>query len=86
MTRKTTTLMLDNAYCVGGTARTLEHALREVAGVIRAYVNPATEAAYVEFDAERCTVADLVRAVESLGIRVGGNTSRGVSVQFAKEQ
>jgi len=28
-----------------------------------------TEAAYVEYDADPCTEVDLVRAVESLGIR-----------------
>lgn len=76
MTRQTTTLMLENAYCLGGSARTLEHALREVPGVRRAHVNPATEAAYVEFDADQCTDADLIRAVESVGAKVGGSLSR----------
>lgn len=69
MTRKTTTVMLANAECAGGSARTVERVLREVPGVLRAYVNPATEAAYVEFDADRCSEADLEGAVESLGIR-----------------
>jgi copper chaperone CopZ len=76
MTRRTTTLMLENAYCLGGSAQTLEHALREVPGVRRAYVNPVTEAAYVEFDADQCTDADLIRAVESVGVKVGGTSSR----------
>ena len=76
MTRRTTTLMLENAYCLGGSAQTLEQALREVPGVRRAYVNPVTEAAYVDFDADQCTDADLIRVVESLGIKVGRRHSR----------
>lgn len=76
MTRQTTTLMLENAYCLGGTARTLEHALCAVSGVRHAYVNPVTEAAYVEFDADQCTDADLIRAVESVGVKVAGRRSR----------
>ena len=68
MTRKTTTVMLENAECAGGFALTVEAALRAVPGVLRAYVNPATEAAYVEYDADQCDAADLARAVESVGI------------------
>ena len=75
MTRRTTTLMLENAYCLGGSAQSLEHALRKVAGVRRAYVNPVTEAAYVEFDADQCTDVELIRVVESLGVTVGGRHS-----------
>ena len=68
MTRKTTTVMLENAECAGGSAHTVEKALQRVPGVLRAYVNPATEAAYVEYDADRCNEADLESAVESLGV------------------
>ena len=71
-----TTLMLADAYCLGGTAHSLARALRNVPGVTRVYVNPATEAAYVEFDADVCTDDDLVHAVESLGVRVG-SSARG---------
>ena len=70
MTRKTTTVMLENAACGGGSARTVEKALLRVPGVSRAYVNPATEAAYVEYDADRCTEDALTGAVESVGVRV----------------
>jgi cation transport ATPase len=65
MSRKTTTLMLDNAECTGGAARTVENALRDVPGVLRAYVNQATEAAYVEYDTDRCSEADIDAAVDS---------------------
>ena len=67
MTRKTTTVMLENAECAGGSAHTVEKAIREVPGVLRAYVNPATEVAYIEYDADRCKEADLAGAVESVG-------------------
>ena len=68
MTRKTTTVMLESAGFAAGAARTIETALLSVPGVSRAYVNPATEAAYVEYDADRCTERDLDGAVESVGI------------------
>ena len=68
MPRKITTLMLENAACVGGVAQTIEKALREVPGVLHAYVNPATEAAYVEYDSDRCSEAELDAAVRSVGI------------------
>ena len=69
MTRKSATVLLADMKCAGGTAHTVEAALLHVHGVSRAYVNPATEAAYVEYDAEQCTEADLITAVESVGVR-----------------
>jgi copper chaperone CopZ len=74
MTRKTTTLMLGHAECIGGSAFSIERVMRKVPGVLRVYVNPATEAAYVEYDADRCTEEDLTSAVADLGI----DTRRGV--------
>lgn len=68
MTRRTTTLMLEHAECVSGSAFSIEHVIREVPGVFRVYVNPATEAAYVEYDADRCSESDLAHAVAELGI------------------
>jgi copper chaperone CopZ len=68
MPRKITTLMLKDAACLSGVARTIEKALREVPGVSHAYVNPSTEAAYVEYDSSRCNEADLAAAVGSVGI------------------
>ena len=67
MTRKTTTLMLEDAGCLGSSAHVIEKALTDVPGVVRAYVNPATEAAYVEYDSERCGEKDLEAAIESVG-------------------
>lgn len=81
MTRKSATLLLSDLECAGSTARTAETALLRVPGVARAYVNPATEAAYVEYDAERCTEADLVTAVESIGVHAvqPSHSSRAVA-------
>ena len=69
MTRKTTTIMVESVTCAA-TAHSIEKVLCDVPGVLRAYANPVTEAAYVEYDADRCNEADLVGAVESLGVRV----------------
>ena len=68
MTRRSATVLLEDSAC-GGSAHAIEEALRKVPGVSRAYVNPATEVAFVEYDGDRCTDADLVTAVESLGVR-----------------
>jgi copper chaperone CopZ len=69
MKRKKTTVMLDDMACAAGSAHSIESVLARVPGVLRAYVNPVTEMAYIEFDADRCTETDIVRAAESLGIR-----------------
>ena len=68
MKRTTTTMLLEDLGCAGGSAHSLERVLTRVAGVIRVYVNPVTETAYIEFDADRCTETDIVRAAESLGV------------------
>lgn len=67
MTRKSATVLIADMECAGSTAHTVETALLHVPGVSRVYVNPATEAAYIEFDDERCSEADLIAAVESAG-------------------
>lgn len=75
MTRKTTTVMLEDAGCVGGSAHVIEKALTDVPGVVRAYVNPATEAAYVEYDSEQCGEKDLEAAIESVGVQTAHRSS-----------
>jgi cation transport ATPase len=44
------TIPVYNLGCAGGGALTIEQALRRVPGVAHAYVNPATEMAYVDYD------------------------------------
>ena len=65
MTRAHATLPLSSLGCTG--AGTLEKALREIPGVLRVYVNPVTEMAYVEYDRERCDERALAVALERDG-------------------
>ena len=55
----------------GGGALTAERALARTPGVLRAYVNPATEMAYVEFDYSTTTTKELARAVADAGLHSG---------------
>ena len=57
--------------CGGGGSLVAERALARLAGVIRVYVNPATEMAYVEFDPVLATPQQLVAALEVVGFRPG---------------
>lgn len=54
-----------------GEARILEEVLVRTPGVIRAYVNPATEMAYVEYDAEAISPHELVAVMNRGGFRAG---------------
>ncbi len=65
------TLPIIGFGCLGSGALIVERALLHVPGVIRAYVNAATEMAYVEFDAQRCTVPALQEAVACAGFHAG---------------
>jgi Cu+-exporting ATPase len=60
------TLPVAGLVCGGG-ALTVEAALSQAPGVIRAYVNPATEMAYVEYDPDVVGLEGLKRAIESVG-------------------
>lgn len=55
----------------GGGALTVERALEKVYGVAQAYVNPATEMAYIEYDAHRTDPDLLIAAVERMGFGAG---------------
>lgn len=67
MTRLTMAIL--GLTCGGGGALTLERALARVRGVKRVYVNPVTEMAYVELDAEMAEVSQIVTTIESAGLR-----------------
>jgi copper chaperone CopZ len=54
----------------------LTQALEGVPGVIRAYVNPSTEMAYVQADPSLVDAEVLVRAVGRAGCRAGTPTRR----------
>lgn len=62
----------------GGGTLAAEQALSRVPGVSRAYVNAATEMAYVEYDPAQTTHAQLLRAIEGAGLRAGEVNMRSV--------
>lgn len=71
MDRQTITLPIEDFGCAGSGALIVERALAKVPGVVRAYVNAATEMAYVQYDAGRCTEAALLEAVAHAGFHAG---------------
>jgi copper chaperone CopZ len=48
-------------------APAIEQALRDLPGIALVYVNPVTEMAYVQFDAEQCGEQELRTALERTG-------------------
>ncbi len=73
MTMHTTrlTMAIYDLGCWGRGSLIVERALVKTAGVARAYVSPATEMAYVEYDAALTDPAHLIAAVEYAGFRAG---------------
>ncbi|HEX7949568.1 MAG TPA: heavy metal-associated domain-containing protein [Candidatus Limnocylindrales bacterium] len=57
--------------CGGAGASTIERELAATEGVLRVYVNPATETAYVDYDPGETDSWTLGRAVEKAGYRAG---------------
>lgn len=72
------TLSIYGLTCGGGGALTAERALTRRPGVLRAYVNPATEMAYVVYDPAKVSPRDLIIAVESVGLRADEPRQRTV--------
>lgn len=69
------TLPVYNLGCGGGGALGLERTLRRMPGVLYAYVNPATEMAYVAYDGAEVDVSSLVGAIER-GLRHASHPQR----------
>lgn len=57
--------------CGGAGAATIERELAATDGVLRVYVNPATETAYVDYDPGEIDPWTLARAIERAGYRPG---------------
>lgn len=57
--------------CGGAGVTTIERELAATDGVVRIYVNPATETAYVDYDPAEVDPWTLARAVERAGYRPG---------------
>ena len=47
----------------------IDDVLHKVPGVTRVYLNPVTEMAYIEYDADRCTETTLRSALDRAGYR-----------------
>ena len=57
--------------CGGGGATSIERELVRAPGVLRAYVNPATETAYIEYDPVQTDAGRLAQVIEHAGYRPG---------------
>ncbi len=62
--------------CGGGGSLLVERTLVRLPGVARAYVNPLTEMAYVEYDPTTFDPAAIQQAVERVGFRTGAPSPR----------
>lgn len=71
MTTQRLTMPIYDLGCGGGGALMIEQAVARTPGVMAAYVNPATEMAYVTFDGERCSEQTVVAAITACGFRTG---------------
>ncbi len=76
MSTERATLEIYDLGCGGSGALTVERALARVLGVRHAYVNPATETAYVEYDPATVGADQLVCAVEATGFRAAAPVRR----------
>lgn len=63
------TAAIHGLTCGGGGALTLERALGGIPGVVRVYVSPATEVAYIEYDPGQVAWKDLEAVVRACGLR-----------------
>ncbi len=65
------TLPIYDLSCGGGGSLLVERALARTPGVVYAYVNPATEMAYVEYNPAQAAPDRLIAVVEYAGFRAG---------------
>jgi cation transport ATPase len=64
---KRITLPVYNLGCGGGGSLTVERILIHTPGVVQAYVNPATEMAYIEYDPGQSDLGKLAAIIERAG-------------------
>ena len=57
--------------CGGAGTATIERQLAHAPGVMRVYVNPATEMAYIDYDPAQTDPWRLARVIEETGYRAG---------------
>ena len=70
-TRRALRIPVYGLGCGGGGASTIERELARQPGVVRVYVNPATETAYVDYDPATTDPLRLARIIEQAGYRAG---------------
>lgn len=63
-------LEIFNLGCAGGGTLLIERVLLRLPGVRNAYVNAATEMAYVEYDANWCDAEHIRAAIQRAGFEV----------------
>jgi hypothetical protein len=68
---KRVTVPIYGLGCSGGGSLTVERALVKIPGIVRTYVNPAMEMAYVEYDPTRTAPCQWIEPVERVGFRAG---------------
>lgn len=76
MNTKRVTVPIYGLGCGGGGSLTVERALVKIPGIVRTYVNPATEMAYVEYDPTRTDPRQWIEPVERVGFRAGDPQER----------
>jgi cation transport ATPase len=67
MTTQRITLPIYNLGCGGGGSLTIERALTKAPGVAQAYVNPATEMAYVVYDPALANPEQFAAVIDRMG-------------------
>ena len=65
------TIPIDGLACWDSDMHTIERVILRVEGVRRAYVNSATEMAYVEYDPSCCDPGKLAAAIDQGGFHAG---------------
>lgn len=65
------TLPIFGPDCQGSGSLIIEGVLLRVPGVVYAYVNPATEMAYVQYDPALCNPDELSAAIQRAGFEAG---------------
>lgn len=70
-TKRQIQIPIDDLGCGGAGSTTIERQLASSNGVLRVYVNPATETAYVDYDSAETDAWTLAQVIEQAGYRAG---------------
>lgn len=84
MDRMIAVLPIITIGCICSSSLIIEHALAKVPGVVYAYVNAATEMAYVIFTPGCCNLRDLERAIQKAGFTTNLSSTHCSAVPSSK--